>query len=239
MTTIRTILTISLFFAYTTGKAQFISEISGGIGTNGLSATLTHQLSKKLIFGETFTAQYWKPSVNADFINRNGLAIMTLKFLQTGAFLRWHPNGEEHMYGYQKTGLYLTAGAFYKFNDNWFTTTTYFAKRKRKRPDTGEVFYQTGAVEMNLVTNRIQPFVGMGFNLLGNDSKVTLQFEGGLSFHGRPDGFITTTGDVEIILEDRLRMEKLKRNFLGFAFFQLHVGYNYYDIHNSAFPTRF
>jgi hypothetical protein len=239
MTTIRTILTISLFFACTLGKAQFISEISGGIGTNGLSATLTHQLSKKLIFGETFTAQNWKPSLFASPFNREGLAIMHLKFLQTGIFLRWHPNGEEHMYGYQKTGLYFTGGVFYKFNDDWITTSSYYAKRRRKIPNTNEVFYQTGSIILNNFTNQIQPFLGLGYNLLGNDSKVTLQFEGGISFHGKPDGFVSTTGDMEILDVDVLRLRKLHRNLLGFPFFQLHIGYNYYDIHNSAFPTRF
>lgn len=235
----RTIITILLFFTCTTGKAQFISEISGGIGTNGLSATLTHQLNKKLILGETASIMNWKPSVYGSFINREGTAIMHLKFAQAGVFLRWHPNGEEHMYGYQKTGLYLTGGVFYKFNDDWLTTSAYYAKRRRRKPDTQEVYYQTGSIILNTYTNQVQPFIGMGYNLLGNDSKMTLQFEGGISFHGKPDGFVSTKGNIDILEIDVLRLEKLHRYLLAFPFFQLHVGYNYYDIHNETFPTRF
>jgi hypothetical protein len=235
----RTILTLALFFVCTSGRAQFISEISGGIGTNGLSATVTHQLNKKLIFGETVTAQNWKPSWFASPFNRTGLAIMHLKFLQTGFFLRWHPNGEEHMYGYQKTGLYLTGGVFYKFNDDWLSTSAFYAKRKLRDTVNNIVYYQTGEIKLNTFTNRIQPYFGLGFNLLGNDSKVTLQFEGGISIHGKPDGFVSTTGDIEIQDVDIRRLQKLHRILMGFPFFQLHIGYNYYDVHNVAFPTRF
>ncbi len=239
MSPFRTILTLSLFFVCTSGRAQFISEISGGIGTNGISATITHQLTKKLVFGETASIMNWKPSWFASPFNREGLAIMRLKFAQAGLFLRWHPKGEEHMYGYQKTGLYFTGGVFYKFNDDWLTTSAYYAKRKRKNPDTGEVYYQTGSIILNTFTNQIQPFVGMGYNILGNDSKVTLQFEGGISFHGKPDGFVSTKGEIDVLTVDVLRLEKLHRYLLAFPFFQLNIGYNYYDIHNETFPTRF
>ena len=239
MFSIRTILTISLFFAFTSSRAQMISEISGGIGTNGLSATLTHQLSKKLILGETFTAQNWKPSLFASPFNRDGLAIMHLKFLQAGVFLRWHPNGEEHMYGYQKTGFYLTGGIFYKFNNDWLTTSAFYAKRRLKKPGTQEVYYQTGSIVLNTFTNQIQPFVGFGYNLLGNDSKVTLQFEGGISYHGKPDGYVSSIGEMDIQISDVYRLQKQQRYLWAFPFFQLNIGYNYYDIHNETFPTRF
>jgi hypothetical protein len=79
----------------------------------------------------------------------------------------------------------------------------------------------------------------MGYNILGNDSKVTLQFEGGLSFHGKPDGFVSTKGEIDVLTVDVLRLEKLHRYLLAFPFFQLNIGYNYYDIHNETFPTRF
>ena len=238
MKTIRTILFALLLFAVTAPKAQFIRDVAAGIGTNGLSASITHPLGNKWFLGESFSVMNWKPSSFGSPFNREGLAIMHLKYLQTGIFLRWHPYGKETMFGYQKTGLYLTGGLFYKFNDDWLTTSAYYAERRLK--DTARnVYFQTGEIKLNTFTQRIQPFVGMGFRIFGKDTKLSLQFEGGISFHGKPDGFVSTTGDMDIQEVDILRLEKLHRYLLGFPFFQLNLVYNNADIYKSAFTTKF
>jgi hypothetical protein len=239
MKTIQTILFAFLLCAVTAPKAQFIKEIAVGIGTNGLSASVNHSLGKKWLLGESFSVMNWKPSTFGSPFNRNGLAIMHLKFVQTGIFLRWHPFGKETIYGYQKTGLYLTGGVFYKFNDDWITTSAFYAKRKLRNEDTDSVYYQTGEIKLNTYTQRIQPFVGMGFRILGKDTKLSLQFEGGISFHGKPDGFVTSTNNIDITISDISRLEKLHRYLLGFPFFQLNLVYNNADIYKSAFTTKF
>jgi hypothetical protein len=238
MKTIQTILFAFLLCAVTAPKAQFIKEIAAGIGTNGLSASVNHSLGKKWLLGESFSVMNWKPSSFGSPFNREGLAIMHLKYLQTGIFLRWHPYGKATMFGYQKTGLYLTGGVFYKFNDDWLTTSAYYAKRRLK--DTARnVYYQTGEIKLNTFTQRIQPFVGVGFRIFGKETKLSLQFEGGISFHGKPDGFVSTTGNMDIQEVDILRLEKLHRYLLGFPFFQLNLVYNNADIYKSAFTTKF
>ena len=239
MKTIQTILFAFLLCAVTAPKAQFIKEIAAGIGTNGLSASVNHSIGKKWLLGESFSVMNWKPSTFGSPFNRNGLAIMHLKFVQTGIFLRWHPFGKETMYGYQKTGLYLIGGIFYKFNDDWITTSAFYAKRKLRNDDTDSVYYQTGEIKLNTYTQRIQPFVGMGFRILGKDTKLSLQFEGGISFHGKPDGFVTSANNIDITISDIARLEKLHRYLLGFPFFQLHLVYNNADIYKSAFTTKF
>jgi hypothetical protein len=238
MKTTRTILFALLLCAVTAPKAQFIKEIAAGIGTNGLSASVTHSLGNKWLLGESFSVMNWKPSSFGSPFNREGLAIMHLKYLQTGIFLRWHPYGKETMYGYQQNRLYLTGGILYKFNDDWLTTSSYYAKRRLK--DTARnVYFQTGEIKLNTFTQRIQPFVGIGFKILGKETKLSLQFEGGISFHGKPDGFVSTTGDIDIQEIDILRLEKLHRYLLGFPFFQLNLVYNNADIYKSAFTTKF
>jgi hypothetical protein len=239
MKAIRTILFTFLLFAVTTTKAQFIQEIAAGIGTNGLDATIIHPLSQKLFLGESFSVMNWKPSTFGSPFNRNGLAIMHLNFKQAGIFLRWHPFGKETMYGYQKTGLYLIGGIFYKFNDDWITTSALYINRKLRYADTDSFYYKTGEIKLNTFTQRVQPFVGMGFRIWGKDTKLSLQFEGGISFHGKPDGFVSTTGNMDIIKVDILRLEKLHRYLLGFPFFQLHLVYNNADIYKSASTTKF
>ena len=238
MKTLRTILFTFLLFVVTTAKAQFIQEIAAGIGTNGLSASVNHSLGKKWLLGESFSVMNWKPSTYGSPVNREGLAIMHLKYLQTGIFLRWHPYGKATMFGYQKTGIYLTAGLFYKFNDDWLTTSAYYAERRLK--DTARnVYFQTGEIKLNTFTQRIQPFVGVGFRIFGKETKFSLQFEGGISFHGKPDGFVSTTGNMDIQEVDILRLEKLHRYLLGFPFFQLNLVYNNADIYKSPFTTKF
>jgi len=239
MKTTRTILFALLLCAVTATKAQFIREIAAGIGTNGLSASVNHSLGKKWLLGESFSVMNWKPSTFGSPFNRNGLAIMHLKFVQTGIFLRWHPFGKETMYGYQKKGLYLTGGVFYKFNDDWITTSAFYAKRRLKINNTDSVYYQTGEIKLNTYTQRIQPFVGMGFRILGKDTKLSLQFEGGISFHGKPDGFVTSTNNIDITISDISRLEKLHRYLIGFPFFQLNLVYNNADIYKSPFTTKF
>jgi len=239
MKTVRIILfTISLC-SVSRADAQFIQEIAAGIGTNGLSTSITHPLGNKWFLGESFSVMNWKPSTFGSPFNRNGLAIMHLNFKQAGIFLRWHPFGKETLYGYQKTGLYLTGGVFYKFNDDWITTSAFYAKRRLKISNTDSVYYQTGEIKLNTYTQRIQPFVGMGFRIWGKDTKLSLQFEGGISFHGKPDGFVSSTNNMDITLSDVLRLEKLHRYLLGFPFFQLHLVYNNADIYKSAFTTKF
>jgi hypothetical protein len=180
----------------------------------------------------------WKPSTFGSLINRDGLAILHLKYLQTGIFLRWHPYGKATMFGYQKTGLYLTGGLFYKFNDDWLTTSAYYAERRLK--DTARnVYFQTGEIKLNTFTQRIQPFVGVGFRILGKETKLSIQFEGGISFHGKPDGFVSTTGDIDIQAVDIGRLEQLHKYLLGFPFLQLNLVYNNADIYKSAFTTKF
>jgi hypothetical protein len=239
MKTIRTIIFTFLLFSISRVNGQFIEEIAAGIGTNGLSASITHPLGNKLFLGESFSVMNWKPSTYGSPFNRNGLAIMHLNFKQAGIFLRWHPFGKETMYGYQKTGLYITGGVFYKFNDDWITTSAFYAKRKLKNVDTDSVYYQTGEIILNTYTQRIQPFVGMGFRILGKDTKFSLQFEGGISFHGKPDGFVSNTNNIDITISDILRLEKLHRYLLGFPFFQLHLAYNNADTYKSAFSSKF
>jgi hypothetical protein len=239
MKAIRTILFTFLLFAVTTTKAQFIQEIAAGIGTNGLDATIIHPLSQKLFLGESFSVMNWKPSTFGSPFNRYGLAIMHLKFVQTGIFLRWHPFGKETIYGYQKKGLYLTGGVFYKFNDDWLTTSAFYAERKFSDPVSNTIKNQTGEIILNTFTQRLQPFIGGGVDLLKKDSRINLKIEGGISFHGKPDGFVSTVGDLDILIFDILRLEKLHRYLLGFPFFQLHVGYNTRSNYNSAYTTIF
>jgi hypothetical protein len=239
MKTIQTILFAFLLCAVTAPKAQFIREIAAGIGTNGLSASVNHSLGKKWFLGESFSVMNWKPSTYGSPFNRNGLAIMHLNFKQAGIFLHWHPRGRETMYGYQKTGLYLSGGLFYKFNDDWLTTSAYYAKRVIRDTINDITGYQTGEIKLNTFTQRIQPFVGMGFKIWGKDSKLSLQFEGGISFHGKPDGFVSTTGNIDIQEIDILRLEKLHRYLLGFPFFQLQLVFNNTDTYKSAFTTNF
>lgn len=239
MKTIRTILFALLLCAVTAPKAQFIKEIAAGIGTNGLSASIKHSLGNKWLIGESFSAMNWKPSTFGSPFNRNGLAIMHLKYLQAGIFLQWHPIGKETIYGNEKTGFYLTGGVFYKFNDDWLTTSSYYAKRTLRDTAINLVYYQTGEIKLNTFTQRIQPFVGMGFRIFGKETKLSLQFEGGISFHGKPDGFVSTTGDIDILEIDILRLEKLHRYLLGFPFFQLNLVYNNADFYKSAFTTKF
>jgi hypothetical protein len=239
MKTLRTILFTFLLFAVTTAKAQFIQEIAAEIGTNGLGATIIHPLSQKLFLGESFSVMNWKPSTYGSPFNRNGLAIMHLNFKQAGIFLRWHPFSKETIYGNEKTGFYLTGGVFYKFNDDWITTSAFYAKRRLKIINTDSVYYQTGEIKLNTYTQRIQPFVGTGFRIWGKDTKLSLQFEGGISFHGKPDGFVSSTINMDITSYDVLRLEKLHRYLLGFPFFQLHLVYNNAVIYKSAFTTKF
>jgi hypothetical protein len=237
--TIHIILFTFLLCTISRANAQFIHEIAAGIGTNGLSASLKHPLSKKWFFGESFSVMNWKPSTYGSPFNRYGLAIMHLNFQQAGVFLRWHPFGKEGMFEYQKTGLYLTGGVFYKFNDDWLTTSAYYAKRKLSGSTNGLDNFQTGEIILNTFTQRIQPFVGVGFKIWGKDTKMSLQFEGGISFHGKPDGFVSTVGNLDILEIDVLRLEKLHRYLLGFPFFQLHLVYNNTNTYKSAFTTNF
>ncbi len=226
MKTVHTILLAFLLCAVTAPKAQFIQEAAVGIGTNGLSATVTHPLGNKWFLGESFSVMNWKPSTFGSPFNRNGLAIMHLKYNQASVFLRLHPFSKETIYGDQQTGFYVTGGVFYKFNDDWLTTSSYYAKRRLRDTTIDLVYYQTGEIKLNTFTQRIQPYVGMGFRIWGKDTRLSLQFEGGISFHGKPDGFVSTTGDIDILEIDILRLEKLHRYLLGFPFFQLHLVYN-------------
>lgn len=174
----------------------------------------------------------WKPSTYGSPFNRNGLAIMHLKYNQAGIFLRWHPFGKETLFGsYMNDALYLTGGIFYKSNDDWLTTSAYYAKRRLRDTTLDLVYYQTGEIKLNTFTQRIQPYVGVGLKVWGKETKVSLQFEGGISFHGKPDGFVSTTGDIDIQIVDVLRLEKLHRYLLIFPFFQLNLTYNNRDIY--------
>jgi hypothetical protein len=232
MKTTRTILFTLLLCAVTAPKAQFIREIEAGIGTNGLGATIIHPLSQKLFLGESFSVMNWKPSTFGSPFNRNGLAIMHLNFKQAGIFLRWHPFGKETMYGYQKKGLYLTGGVFYKFNDDWLTTSAFYAERKFSDPISNTIKTQTGEIILNTYTQRLQPFIGGGVDLLKKDSRINLKIEGGISFHGKPDGFVSTRGELDILVFDIFRLEKLHQYLIGFPFFQLHLGYNFGNSNN-------
>jgi hypothetical protein len=239
MPKIHTILLAIVLHAFTTPKAQIISEISGGIGINGISATITQHLSSKFTVGESISYMNWKPSWYTTPLQVKGLAVMHLRFTQAAFFLRWHPNGKSDMYGFQKKGFYLASGVFYKFNDDWITTSVYYEKRKRKNTITKAIFYETGSIIHNNFTSKIQPFIGMGFNLLGNDSKFTLQIEGGISYNGKPSGYVSSEGTIEILPVDTRRMNKVHSNLLAFPFIQIHLGYNYDDIHGDFLSTKF
>lgn len=107
-------------------------------------------------------------------------------FMQFEMAAKWYPNAYETSYGETNTGrLFVKAGLALR------NTGEYQLNSDFQRIKPGNSFdpldKSTKSQAYAITTSLVQPFAIVGWQLLNEESPWTLEIEGGLTYHGRPE----------------------------------------------------
>jgi hypothetical protein len=113
-------------------------------------------------------------------------------FMQFEMAVKWYPNAYETSYGETNTGRFFVKGGLALRNTGEYQLNSDFQALKKGNafdPIDPKTKSQVYAINTALV----QPFAIVGYQLLREDSPWTLEIEGGLTYHGRPEATTVNT----------------------------------------------
>jgi hypothetical protein len=114
--------------------------------------------------------------------------------LQAEAFVKWFPLGQDYFGDYERNRLFIRAGAALRQDPTYNGSTSFWDKFEFGdfvlTPD------QIGTVDMKITTNKIQPFVGMGYSII-NSYRFNISAEAGSFYHGTPKMNVTASGILQ------------------------------------------
>lgn len=107
-------------------------------------------------------------------------------FMQFEMAVKWYPNAYETSYGETNTGRFFVKGGLALRNTGEYQLNSDFQDIKP-----GNTFDpldpKTKSQVYAISTALVQPFALVGWQLLNEESPWTLEIEGGVTYHGRPE----------------------------------------------------
>ena len=123
--------------------------------------------------------------------------------------------GQDYFGDFERNRLYLRAGAAFREDPTYFGSTSFWDKFEFG--DFVLTDEQIGSVDMKITTNRIQPFAGIGYNLI-NSYRFAVSAEAGSFYHGTPTMKVTASGILQSNAMNEARLNEIVStiNFLPY-----------------------
>jgi hypothetical protein len=107
----------------------------------------------------------------------------TAKFTQLELAAKWYPSAKATSYGAtNRDRFYLKGGLLIRDNGKYNITSDYQKVRNDNQFDNTDP--AIGKLNFHLVTNSIQPFLTLGFELINSEKRWCASIDAGLSYHG-------------------------------------------------------
>ncbi|MEY2836017.1 MAG: hypothetical protein RLZZ557_1679 [Bacteroidota bacterium] len=107
-------------------------------------------------------------------------------FMQFEMAVKWHPNAYETSYGETNSGrFFVKAGLALRNTGEYQLNSDFQDKRPGNAFDPLDTKTKSQVYAIN--TALVQPFALVGWQLLNEESPWTLEIEGGITYHGRPE----------------------------------------------------
>ena len=205
---------LALFF-YSTVNGQLNNSLLLSGGSNGFGFSVQHQSSAKLAFGVSGNSLNASTKLFHYFAGQIIKTKASTNSLQAEAFVKWFPMGQDYFGDYERNRLYLRAGAAFREDPTYFGSTSFWDKFEFG--DFVLTDEQIGSVDMKITTNRIQPFAGVGYNII-NSYRFAVSAEAGSFYHGTPTMKVTASGILQSNVMNEAQLNKIVStiNFLPY-----------------------
>lgn len=213
-------ITLSKFVYSQSDKAIYtsVSTLGAGIGYQ-------QQFHGKFSFDVNINYINLQPSILVNFLARATQHRITAQVnsIHGEASIKWHPWGSAYFGEFERNKFYIRAAISYKNNSKYKVYSDYQLKRPDKKFN--PIDSTIGGINIDLTTNKIQPYLGLGFQTLKADSKFLLNIETGLFYHGVPAFKIVETGVKKYQIENSQRAKKFINSAVVYP--QLKVAFGY------------
>ena len=200
-----TILSIAVLFS----SAQ--DRLSIGLGSNGIGASFQGKINSKFSIGSSATVLALQGSMQNSVLDN----ILSTRFrtstLLVEGFAKWQANKRMFVKG----GLAYNHSPVYRAHSTFYEKVLIGSFELNKD--------QVGVVNTTVRTNRIQPFIGMGYSVI-NNKKWFLDLEGGVFFHGRPSTTMDATGVLHLNDENEATIRRLITPYFFFPLLKIETG---------------
>lgn len=178
----------------TTVNGQLSNSLLLSGGSNGYGFSLQRQVGAKLAFGVSGNSINASTKLFHYFAGKIIKTKASTNSLQAEAFVKWFPLGQDYFGDYERNRLYVRAGAALREDPTYSGSTSFWDKF-----EFGDFVLtqdQIGSVDMKITTNKIQPFAGLGYNII-NSYRFAVSAEAGSFFHGTPQMKVTASGILQ------------------------------------------
>jgi hypothetical protein len=217
-----TILAISLSnFAFSqSDKAIYtsVSSLGAGIGYQ-------QQFHGKFSYDVNINYVNLQPSMLVNFLAKVSQHRITARVnsLHGEASIKWHPWGSEYYGEYERNKFFVRAAISYKNSADYNVYSDFQLKRPNRKFDGTDT--AIGRINIDLRTNKIQPYLGVGFQALRGDSRFILNIETGLYYQGKPDYTINEKGPRSYNVQNSTRAKKYLNSAVIYPQLKIAFGY--------------
>jgi hypothetical protein len=164
-------------------------------------------MNSKFAFGGSISRMTMVPTLfmKSLSVDKQFRITATAKFTDVSGFIKWFPFGKSYYEEWEDNWSYVKVGLLYR----GMTSFSIRSDFQPKQP--GSSFNEANLIRGNLAVDvstwKLQPFLNVGHQLFGKDSKIRGHFEWGASLQGSPKMQIqqTTTPGISPIDESKIR----------------------------------
>ena len=190
-------------------------------GSNGFGFSVQRQVSAKLAFGVSGNSLNASTKLFHYFAGKIIKTKASTNSLQAEAFVKWYPMGQDYFGDYERNRLYVRAGAALREDPTYNGSTSFWDKF-----EFGEFVLtqdQIGSVDMKITTNKIQPFAGLGYNII-NSYRFAVSAEAGSFYHGTPSMKVTATGILQSNAMNEARLNEIVSTVKFLPYLRIEAG---------------
>ena len=205
----------------TTVNGQLNNSLLLSGGSNGFGFSLQRQVSAKLAFGVSGNSLNASTKLFHYFAGKIIKTKASTHSLQAEAFVKWYPMGQDYFGDYERNRLYVRAGAALREDPTYNGSTSFWDKF-----EFGEFVLtqdQIGSVDMKITTNKIQPFAGLGYNII-NSYRFAVSAEAGSFYHGTPSMKVTATGILQSNAMNEARLNEIVSTVKFLPYLRIEAG---------------
>jgi hypothetical protein len=191
---LKKIIFFALIIISSTVNGQLNNSLLLSGGSNGFGFSIQRQINAKLALGASGNSLNASTKLFHYFAGKIIKTKASTNSLQAEAFVKWFPLGQDYFGDYERNRLFIRAGAALRQDPTYNGSTSFWDKFEFGdfvlTPD------QIGTVDMKITTNKIQPFVGMGYSII-NSYRFNISAEAGSFYHGTPKMNVNASGILQ------------------------------------------
>jgi hypothetical protein len=176
-------------------------------GTTGFGVGYQNQFSAKFGFGGSIAYMNMSPTlfIKSISVSTQYRVTTTSEFMDVSGFVKWFPLGKSYFGEWEDNRSYVKVGVLYRGFSNFSMRSDFQPKQSGKSFNEEDPI--RGKLVVDVSTWKLQPFVNIGHQLFGINSKIRGHFEWGASLQGSPHSQIqqTVTLGISPINENQIR----------------------------------